>query len=452
MKILEQEHQDYLKFFPASDHAENRIWVPSCFLLRRQTDDGMLLCNTLTGELALLSAEEQEWMDRLPAVAVPASAELIRGRFAVPEGCDEAKAADQLRGLLIRRQAAKKVFTSYNILPTTFCNAHCFYCYESGIRHVHMSQDTAEQLVQMIAGHYDGRQVTLYWFGGEPLVGMERIDQICTRLRELGIDFRSKMTSNAYLFDEDLVRKAKDLWNLQFIQITLDGTEDVYNRTKAYSGVWDNPYQRVLRNIRLLAEAEISVVIRLNLDRHNDENLMQLADELAAHFRGCRYLTVYVRELISGEGFEPLHHAEGDAGYLAGQIIRIQEKLEQNGWRQYSEDYLPSLKISICMADNPCAVQCTPDGILSKCEDQIYGHTVGTLADGITDTEEVSYWQQRRAFDGCGQCPLYPSCGRLLRNCPVKTTKCTEYEKDRRLARYREIMQQEYEKWKNKEQ
>ena len=452
MKILHQGHQDYLKFFPASGHMENRIWVPSGFLLSRQTDDGMLLCNTLTGELVLLSAEERAWMDSLPAAAAPASEELIRGRFAVPEGCDEAKSADQLRGLLIRRQAAKKTFTSCNILPTTFCNAHCFYCYESGIRHVHMSQDTAEQLVQMIAGHYDGRQVTLLWFGGEPLVGMDRIDQICARLRELGIHYRSKMTSNAYLFDEDLVRKAKDLWNLQSIQITLDGTEEVYNRTKAYSGVRDNSYQRVLRNIRLLTDTGISVDIRMNLDRHNDKNLMELADELAARFRGCRYLTVYVRKLNSDEGFEPLRHAEGDAEYLDGQVIRIQEKLEQYGWRQYRADHLPSLTIASCMADNPHAIQCTPDGILSKCEDQIYGHTVGTLADGITDKEEVRYWQQRRAFDGCGQCPLYPSCDRLLRNCPVKTEKCTEYDKNRRISRYQEIMLQEYEKWKNKEQ
>ena len=155
----------------------------------------MLLCNTLTGELVLLSAEERAWMDSLPAAAAPDSAELICGRFVVPEGCDEAKAADQLRGLLIKRQAAKKTFTSCNILPTTFCNAHCFYCYESGIRHAHMSEDTAEQLVRMIADHYDGRQVALLWFGGEPLLGMDRIDQICARLQELGIHFRSQWSS-----------------------------------------------------------------------------------------------------------------------------------------------------------------------------------------------------------------------------------------------------------------
>lgn len=452
MKILHQGYRDYLKFFSTSERAENLIYVPSRFLLSWQTESGILLCNTLTGELALLSAEEKEWMDSLPAAAVPDAMDLIRGRFAVSEGCDEAKTVEQIRALLIRRQAAKKTFTSYNVLPTTFCNARCFYCYESGIRHVQMPKDTAEQLVQFIAEHYDGRQVFLDWFGGEPLLGLDRIDQICTRLQEMGINYHSKMTSNAYLFDEAVVRRAKELWKLQFVQITLDGTEQVYNQTKAYTGVTDNPYQRVLRNIGLLTEAEIRVTIRLNLDRHNDENLMKLANELSERFRDRKYLTVYVRTLITGEGFEPLHHEEGDTEYLAGQIIKIQEKLEQNGWPQYRADHLPSLKIASCMADNPGAVQCAPDGILSKCEDQIYGHTVGTLEDGITDLEEVSYWRQRRSFDGCGTCPLYPSCDRLLKNCPVKTTKCTEYEKDRRIAGHLEFMVQEYEKWKSKEQ
>lgn len=42
------------------------------------------------------------------------------------------------------------------------------------------------------------------------------------------------MTSNGYIFNDELVEKAKNEWKLKNIQITLDGTRDVYNKAKNY--------------------------------------------------------------------------------------------------------------------------------------------------------------------------------------------------------------------------
>ena len=100
------------------------------------------------------------------------------------------------------------------------------------------------------------------------------------------------------------------------------------------------------------------------------------------------------------------------------------------------------------MADDPSTIQCSPDGILSKCEDHIYKHTVGTLEDGITDINEMRWWRQRTSYEGCKDCPLYPSCDRLLMNCPGKREKCLPEEKNRRINRYHEIMFSKYEQWK----
>ena len=288
----------------------------------------------------------------------------------------------------------------------------------------------------------------LLWFGGEPTLGGARIDQICRRLDELGVRYSSEMTSNAYLFDRDMIRHAKECWALQSIQITLEGTEPVYIRIKAYQGITDNPYQRVLRNIEGFLDEQICVQIRLNMDMHNAEDLSRLIDELAERFGSNPYLVVYVRRINTGVGFSPINHDAAEEDELQHRLSRLQDRLERCGWRQIHDRQLPHLRVTICMADNPQAIQCTPDGILSKCEDQPYDHPVGTLKDGITDETQVRWWQERIDRGGCGDCVLYSCCIRLLKHCLVKQGKCPPDDKNRWIAQYRKNMLEHYAAWR----
>ena len=120
------------------------------------------------------------------------------------------------------------------------------------------------------------------------------IDIICTDLTEKGIVYESMMISNGYLFDGATVEQAVSHWKLKSVQITLDGTEEIYNRSKAFiykDG--KSPYQVVLANIQRLLDAGVAVLIRLNMDEHNADNLMELADELHEQFGENKKLTVY---------------------------------------------------------------------------------------------------------------------------------------------------------------
>ena len=60
-----------------------------------------------------------------------------------------------------------------------------------------------------------------------------------------------------------------DVWALRQVQITLDGTHDVYNSVKGYVLPKEDPYLRVLNNVDNLLTEGISVSIRLNMDTHN---------------------------------------------------------------------------------------------------------------------------------------------------------------------------------------
>jgi hypothetical protein len=106
------------------------------------------------------------------------------------------------------------------------------------------------------------------------------------------------MTSNGYLFDAETVQRAKELWQLKNVQITLDGREKTYNLVKRY--IYDNvnAFERVLKNIELLTAAGIHVAIRLNVDKHNIEEMLLLLPLLHERFGDNKYLSVYSHELF----------------------------------------------------------------------------------------------------------------------------------------------------------
>ena len=211
------------------------------YVVQQPVTDGLLLYNTLTCSLVLLTQDE--------AADITAQRELIDRWFLVPHGHDDRKLCRQVRQMAALLKPAAKAITYYTIFPTTGCNARCFYCFEKGTKPVTMTSETASKVVRYIVAHRGSETVHISWFGGEPLVNAKAIDQICTELSEQGVPFHSTMISNGYLFDADMVQRAKDLWQLQRVQITLDGTAQTYNRVKDYVYRDVNAFERVLQNM-----------------------------------------------------------------------------------------------------------------------------------------------------------------------------------------------------------
>ena len=420
----------------------------SKYMIHCVVEDGTLLFNLITGEVILLSTSECDAIEHITSGKEQVLSELVKHGFLVPDDCIEEQSLEQIRSIFLKEREQKHIITYYNVLTTTACNARCFYCYEHGIKKRTMSIETADNLVKFIQSHHGNKKILFGWFGGEPTLGVDCIDYICTKMIELGIPFTSQMVSNAYLFDQDMIKRAKERWNLKKIQITLDGTEEIYNRTKAYVNISDNAYKRVLRNIGLFLDEQIDVNIRLNMDEHNIEDLRKLVDELGTLFGGRKNLAIYVRLLKENAGANPIKHCQEDRARLGRYYFELQDKLEQNGWSQIWKFSLPNLKPFSCMADDPFSIQVTPDGILSKCEDRIYDKVVGTLEDGITDTKQMKWWQERRQFEECKNCPLLPSCTKLLKNCPVRTPECDINDKEKRIQLCYDTMKKEYEQWK----
>ncbi len=130
------------------------------YILQIETEDGILFHNNVTGHLILLSNEEAELLTKLPVKPKESIRELIADHFLVPDNYDEYNSVKQLRRIFQSRQT-RDFINHYTILPTTYCNAHCFYCYESDYPRVQMTEETADKLVEYIAANRKDRDVVI---------------------------------------------------------------------------------------------------------------------------------------------------------------------------------------------------------------------------------------------------------------------------------------------------
>ena len=404
------------------------------YVVQQPVDDGVMLYNTLTCSLVLLTPDE--------AADITMQQELIDRWFLVPQEHDDQKLCRQVRQMAALLKPPAKAITGYTILTTTGCNARCFYCFEKGTKPVTMTTKTASKVVRYIVTHRGDEKVKISWFGGEPLVNVKVIDQICTELREQNVPFRSTMTSNGYLFDADMVQRAKDLWQLRSVQITLDGTEQTYNRVKAYVYRDVNAFERVLQNIAMLTAAGIHVSIRLNVDKHNIGEMAELVELLHQRFGTNEHLSIYSYHLF-GER-TPEEEAE-----LFAQQTQLAQQIAACGYKSHKRGLQKDIKLNSCIADGSGSVVIVPDGHLSKCDNYLDSNFFGHIDSEEHDKAILRKFKERLAdIDACATCFCYPQCIRLVM-C-ADNFDCTPGNRQYRLSEMKDTMKYEYERYLRK--
>ena len=416
-----------MKTLIPADAVASRLCIPpknpagaalrrSRFCVSLPCEAGTLLYHTLTGELRLLSAGESLEQHRDA---------LARACFLVPADWDEVRFARQLRKVLAATMRSKGK-TAFVVLPTTACNARCHYCFERGVKPVTMTIETARAVAAYMERHCAGKPISLHWFGGEPLYNKPAIDAIAAELNARGVRFSSRMTSNGFYLDPETSIRAKRDWHLEQVQITLDGTETVYNRVKRYRDEEANPYQRVMRNIAGALDAGIGVIVRLNMDKANADDLFRLADELRDRFEGRAGLSVVVVLLREVAGKIRCFDSEEEA---IARRIELTEKVARYGFGYPTGELSGKLIVNKCNADNDAAEVILPDGGIARCEHVNCAGTVGSIFDEKRDEAEIQSWKETAHFPECEECALLPRCG-VLKRCEWVKNGCPQNTRD----------------------
>ena len=382
---------------------DNDFW--RCNLMKQLMPMNTIIFNCVTLEMIYLKTEDTINTEYL-----------YKHWFYVPYSFNEKMWFNQLRSNIKSRDFGKPLHR-FTIFTTTDCNARCFYCYEKGVRHYSMTKETSFDVASFIAKHFYGQRHKLHWFGGEPLCNMLAIDIISSELTRLHVDFDSIMTSNGYLFDENAVNKAINLWKLKNVQITLDGTKEIYTQVKNYVQTNEDPFEKVLANIELLLNNKISVKIRLNVGLYNVEDIVLLIDLLKNRFG--RYPNLFIYPALVDKyryvySFDEIQQRNE-------QFQIVQKHLELSGLHYKRKSIDNTLRLTNCVGDDYRGCVILPNGKLSKCatlmEEEIYGDIY--MDSSKYNIERIESWQQRgEEIIQCEECCIYPLCSKRLEKCP----------------------------------
>lgn len=414
------------------------------FCFKKQIDEDIVIYNNLTKKMVILSQEENAALNDTEINFTPAVSELITKWFLVPMEHDDLKLSDQLFDIF-NLYNKKSFINSYVILTTTDCNARCFYCYEHGVTRNHMDEKTASDTADYIIKKSAGKDVSIKWFGGEPLYNSKAIDIICGRLTDNNIKFTSRMTTNGYLFNDEVIKHAKKNWNLKQAQVTLDGTEQIYNKVKSY--IYKDkisPFRIVIDNIEKLIAENIRVTVRLNVSDDNRDDMYNLIDYIDVRFADKDNLNVYAANLFD------LKHDRTDSEMLRlnDEYFKLNDYISRKGLKKYRFEKWLSLHRG-CMAQNESAVVISPKGLLGKCEHFSEGnHMFGSIYSDEIDKSAKKFWYEHKRISACENCIVYPNCFGEG-NCPDLSSRCEFVEKPVKLHDLENNIVQKYYEVKN---
>jgi len=122
-----------------------------------------------------------------------------------------------------------------------------------------MSADTIEYLVNFIEQRIQGvLGINIVWYGGEPLLAIDLIEVISTRVLEIcrknNVSFKADMVTNGYLLTDENVRKLIEC-EVKTIQVTLDGDREVHD-SRRFLDEKKGSFDGILSNLRNNATRE----------------------------------------------------------------------------------------------------------------------------------------------------------------------------------------------------
>lgn len=324
---------------------------------------------------------------------------------------------DCFRGVL--DEALRKDPQSVTILPTTNCNARCWYCYEHGIRRYDMTIETAEKAASFIKNKFTEPELAINWFGGEPLLGFDIIQHITTKLKEQGYCLSTCVTTNGSMLTEEMVEFFKKSYNKVNVNITVDGINESYAKIKRYTNVpQEIAFEKLIHNIKLLLNNNVFVLLRINFDKlKKAQNVYAYLDNVLGDFDKSCYHICYA----------PIWKKDSDIEQFKDDAFRylqyIRDGMDIN---ILANPYMDNILINSvanpkrlghCVALSKNNIVINADGKLYRCHslvcDEIYA--CGDVTSGVDNTALGYQLFEKEHEKHCGGCALLPLCSTQCR-------------------------------------
>lgn len=279
----------------------------------KNKDDELLLFNTLKGTDSFIKVSSKNapiiesflaGNDDTLSIESGVHDELIRCGYIISESHDEEA---ELRKIYIDAIADSQL--ELTILPTEKCNFRCKYCYESFPDKV-MNDEIQNSIILFLKKNlhkYSSLHVS--WFGGEPLLAIDIIEQMSEKIKKVCAFFRkpytASITSNGFLLSTENFRKLLKC-NVVYYQITIDGTKCIHDFQRPHETLKVSTYDTVINNLKDIKEniknGMFRIIIRSNFSKLHIDKIEEYKSIFSEIFGDDKRYQFFVRPVMDWGG------------------------------------------------------------------------------------------------------------------------------------------------------
>ncbi len=271
----------------AQSDCSSKKYSPSRFNARATAPDGsLILYNAYSGHCCVISSSAAQHAKQLLSARGfegglgGLGQYLLKAGYLVEAGVDEAMIWDVAYAARHYRNDSLSLI----VLPSEECNFRCTYCsqlFERGTMAPHIRAAFRRFISAQVPKL---RSLWIGWFGGEPLLGYDAIQELAPFIQDEARDhqvcYASHITTNGYLLTPERVHNLLK-WGILDYQVTLDGLPEVHDTTRPLKEGGPT-FARIMANLVGMRQCSerFKMRVRINFDRDNMSSLERFFDFL----------------------------------------------------------------------------------------------------------------------------------------------------------------------------
>lgn len=347
-----------------------------------------------------------------------------------------------------KMEAETSDFRSFILLPTQWCNLGCDYCGQSHFRLPLSSTHRRIVKDRVLSAIRDEsvREVSVGWFGAEPLVAYRAIldmsEKFIDESMSLGCRYTSHMVTNGSLLTADKIYNLVEKCRISRFDITIDGTREVHDSHRPSKNPGGS-FNKIIEALKVFKEGEFSndptVIIRTNLDNRNFDDIKNLIGFLEDSKLNSSRFEFNIAPVYSWSN--DVSKVELTPEFFSKIELEIFDELRKSG---FSYNVFPDSPVGVlCSAVTKNAEVVSATGNIFSCTEYplVPEHE---KSDALTHLVDLGIPEIRplHKFDGwlddiskgkflCRKCKFLPVCGG---SCPKqwhsKISPCPSYKYD----------------------
>lgn len=398
-------------------------------------DKDLFLYNALSGGFCKVDHDLQDIFDNCDLLSnvneisnLPLNIieELIKGGFLVNKDLDEFKLIKSMHNMT---RFANSNTLSLTLIPTMGCNFRCTYCFEKDTNYPNnkMTDDVMDAIIKFIDDNLnDDGHLSISWFGGEPLVNLNMVRNLQTKINTLvdkkHLKLHAGIVTNGYLLTKEVSDELADL-RISTIQVTIDGPKELHDIKRCLAN-GQGTFDKIISNI-INMNKNLLMTVRINIEKDNISSMPKFMDFInecgIGKMKNVYFYFAIVRDTaIKKDSISKLCYDIKDFSEEEIELYKMAYEKGINIGQRIKPNF------SSCAALSPNGFVIEPDGSLKKCyntvgeKDKIVGHILDSNLNQDLVTKNQSEWYSWSQFekDECKECRVLPLC---MGGCPYYT-------------------------------